>query len=60
MPDLNNFLGMKAMRVSVELPAILRNCSVILLSYIEGAAAELVYDGDEAVGRSDAERLECR
>jgi len=33
---------------------------IIRLSYIEGAAAELVYDGDEAVGRSDAERLECR
>jgi hypothetical protein len=30
----------------------------ILLSYIEGAAAELAYHGDEAVGRSDAELLE--
>ncbi|GEM_PF-5254657 len=36
------------------------SCQRIRLSYIEGAAAELVYDGDEAVGRSDAERLECR
>ena len=48
------------MRVRVELSAIVRNCSIILLSYIECAAVELVYDGDEAVGRSDAELLECR
>ncbi len=34
------------------------NWPINLLSYIEGTAAELVYDGNEAVGRSDAELLE--
>ncbi|WP_312486670.1 hypothetical protein, partial [Massilia timonae] len=36
-------------RLGGELLGILESCQTIRHSYIEGAAAELVYDGDEAV-----------